>query len=247
MHILGPLQVDVDGRPVPLGGRRSQLVLATLALTPNWVVPLDRLVDNLWGAAPPASARTQIRICVSQLRRAFADAGAPPVIETHPNGYRLRLGPGELDATLFNEEVARARLRAAAGNLPEAAVVLRQALARWTGPAMAGLDCPALESWARRLEENRLRAVEERVRLELALGRPGDLVGELLELVSAHPFREHLHALLMQALHRSGRTVEALGVYRTLRAQLVEELGLEPGPELRTLEQDILNGACPAS
>ncbi|WP_380283376.1 BTAD domain-containing putative transcriptional regulator [Kitasatospora purpeofusca] len=232
---------------MPLGGRRPQLVLATLALTPNWVVPLDRLVDNLWGAAPPASARTQIRICVSQLRRALADAGAPPVIETHPNGYRLRVGPGELDAALFHEEVARARLRAASGALPEAVDALRQALARWTGPAMAGLDCPALESWARRLEENRLRAVEERVRLELALGLHEDLVGELVELVSAHPFREHLHGLLMHALHRSGRTVEALGVYRTLRTHLVEELGLEPGQELRALEQGILNGACPTA
>lgn len=242
VHVLGPLRVDVDGTTVPLGGRRSKIVLATLALTPNWVVPLDRLVDTVWGPAPPASARTQIRICVSQLRRAFAEAGAPTVIETHPNGYRLRVGAGELDASVFNEEVSRARLLAAQGEPEEAIAGLRRALSRWTGPAMAGLACPPVEAWARRLEENRLRAVEERIRLELGLGRHQDLAGELEQLVCAHPFREHLHAQLMFALHRSGRTAEALAVYRRLRTVLVEELGIEPGPELRALERGILLG-----
>ncbi|WP_329486232.1 AfsR/SARP family transcriptional regulator [Kitasatospora sp. NBC_01246] len=246
VHVLGPLRVDVDGTAVALGGRRSQIVLATLALTPNWVVPLDRLVDTVWGPAPPASARTQIRICVSQLRRAFAEAGAPTVIETHPNGYRLRVGPGELDASAFNEEVARARLLAAQGAPEEAVTGLRRALARWTGPAMAGLACPPVEAWARQLEESRLRAVEERIRLELGLGRHQDLVGELEQLVCAHPFREHLHGRLMLALHRSGRTAEALAVYRRLRTALIEELGIEPGPELRSLEREILLGVAAA-
>ncbi|MFF1796357.1 AfsR/SARP family transcriptional regulator, partial [Kitasatospora sp. NPDC058263] len=161
-------------------------------------------------------------------------------------GYRHRLGPGDMDATAINEEVARARLLAAQGAPEEAVTGLRRALARWTGPAMAGLACPPVEAWARRLEESRLRAVEERIRLELGLGRHQDLVGELEQLVCAHPFREHLHGRLMLALHRSGRTAEALAVYRRLRTALIEELGIEPGPELRSLEREILLGVAAA-
>ncbi|GAA2223860.1 hypothetical protein GCM10010232_05630 [Streptomyces amakusaensis] len=241
-HVLGPLHVTVKGTPVPVGGRRSQIILAILALEANWAVPLDRLVDAVWGASPPASARTQIRICVSALRRAFAEAGAPDLIETHHSGYRLRLPPGALDSTVFEAEVAHARTLACEGLTAEAVVELRHALTRWSGPALAGLDCPAVESAARRLEEGRLRAVEERVRLELDLGRHEDLVGELAELVREHPFREHLHAQLMLALYRSGRTAEALAVHRRIRSDLAEELGVDPGAELRGLEQTILLG-----
>ncbi|MFF8954225.1 BTAD domain-containing putative transcriptional regulator [Streptomyces sp. NPDC014894] len=241
-HVLGPLQVAVKGTPVPVGGRRSQIILAILALEANWAVPLDRLVDAVWGSSPPASARTQIRICVSALRRAITEAGAPGLIETHPSGYRLRLGPGELDSAVFEEEVAQARTLASEGLAAEAVTELRRALGRWTGPALAGLDCPAVESGARRLEEGRLRAIEQRVRLELDLGRHEDLVGELAELVREHPFREHLHAQLMLALYRSGRTAEALAVYRKVRSDLADELGVDPGAELRGLEQAILLG-----
>ncbi|MGW1975754.1 AfsR/SARP family transcriptional regulator [Streptomyces sp. NPDC001889] len=233
----------MKGTSVPVGGRRSQIILAILALEANWAVPLDRLVDAVWGSSPPASARTQIRICVSALRRAFTEAGAPGLIETHPSGYRLRLAPGELDSDVFDTEVARARTLAAEGLAAEAVTELGRALGLWAGPALAGLDCPAVESGARRLEEGRLRAIEERVRLELGLGRHEDLVGELAELVREHPFREHLHAQLMLALYRSGRTAEALAVYRKVRSDLAEELGVDPGTELRALEQTILRGA----
>ncbi|MGW0563136.1 AfsR/SARP family transcriptional regulator [Streptomyces sp. NPDC003016] len=242
VHVLGPLRVTVDGEPVHLGGRRTKIVLAVLALEANWVVALDRLVDAVWGSTPPASARTQIRICVSSMRRAFAAAGAPELIETHPSGYRLRLAESDLDAAVFEARVGHARSLAEAGLAAEAVLELRRALSLWTGPALAGLSGPGVDSGARRLEEARLRAVEERVRLELDLGRHQDLIGEIMELAAAHPYREHLHAQLMLALYRSHRTAEALAVYRRIRSTLVEELGIEPGPELSELEQGILLG-----
>jgi DNA-binding SARP family transcriptional activator len=240
--ILGPPSVSADGRLVPIGGRRSRIVLAVLALEANWVVPVDDLVDAVWGSSPPTSARTQIRICISSVRRSFAAAGAPDLIETHPQGYRLRLAEDQLDATIFDARVRRARTLSAGGHLEEAADTLRQALSLWTGPALVGLTSPPVESGARRLEEARLRAVEERVRLDLELGRHQDVIGELMQLVADHPYREHLHAQLMLGLYRSHRTAEALEVYRRIRTTLVEELGIEPGPELAELEKSILLG-----
>lgn len=242
VHVLGPPRVAVNGVPVPLGGRRTHIILAVLALEANWAVPLDRLVDAVWGTSPPASARTQIRICVSMMRRAFAEAGAPELIETYRSGYCLRLADSDLDATVFDALVGHARSLAADGLAAEAVLEIHRALALWTGPALASLSCPALESGARRLEEGRLRAIEERVRLELALGRHEDLIGELIELAAEHPFREHLHGQLMLALYRSHRTAEALAVYRKLRLTMVEELGIEPGQELSDLEEAILLG-----
>jgi DNA-binding SARP family transcriptional activator len=242
VHILGPLSVTVDGNPVHLAGRRTKIVLAVLALEVNWVVSIDDLVDAVWGSSPPASSRTQIRICISSMRRALAAAGAPDLIETHPQGYRLSLDDAQLDATVFDTHVRQARSLTAAGAVDDAVGTLRRALSLWTGPALAGLTSRPVESGARRLEEARLRAVEERVRLELELGRHQDLIGELMQLTAEHPYREHLHAQLMLALYRSHRTAEALEVYRRIRSTLVEELGIEPGTELGDLEQAILLG-----
>lgn len=242
VHVLGPLRVAVDGHDLPLGGRRTKTVLAVLALEANWVVPVDDLVDAVWGGAPPASARTQIRICISAMRRSFAAAGLADLIETHPQGYRLRLEESQLDASVFDARVRRARTLTEAGLLEEAVHCLRRALALWSGPALAGLSGGPVESGARRLQEARLRATEERIRLDLELGRHRDLIGELMQLTAEHPYREHLHAQLMLALYRSQRTAEALEVYRGIRSTLVEELGIEPGPELGELEQAILLG-----
>lgn len=247
IHVLGPLRVSVNGLTLPLRGRRTHIILAVLALENNWAVSLDRLVDAVWGTSPPASARTQIRICVSALRRTFADAGMPGLIETYHSGYRLRLAESDLDATVFDSRVRHARALASEGREAEAVMELREALSLWNGPALAGLVCPALEWGARRLEEGHLRAIEERIRLELALGRHEDLIGELIELAAKHPYREPLHGRLMLALYRSGRTAEALACYRKVRRTLVEELGIEPGQELNDLEQAILLGlAVPA-
>ncbi|GHH92100.1 AfsR/SARP family transcriptional regulator [Streptomyces capillispiralis] len=242
VHLLGPLRVLCDGKEVPLGGRRTKIVLAVLALEVNWVVPIDDLVDAVWGGSPPASARTQIRICISTMRRGFAAAGPAGLIETHPQGYRLCLDENQLDASVFDARVRRARTLTEAGLTEEAVHTLRRALSLWTGPALSGLSGGPVESGARRLEEARLRATEERIRLDLELGRHQDLIGELMQLTAEHPYREHLHAQLMLALYRSQRTAEALEVYRGIRSTLVEELGIEPGPELGELEQAILLG-----
>ncbi|MEW1694692.1 AfsR/SARP family transcriptional regulator [Streptomyces sp. NPDC093249] len=244
VHILGPLRAAVDDRPVTLGGRRTQTVLAALALEADWAVSVDGLVEAVWGSCPPASARTQIRICVSTLRRAFTLAGAPGTIETHSYGYRLRLGPHDLDAALFESGVERSRLLAGTGRRAEAVLELRNALALWDGPVLAGQTSRALDPGVRRLEELRIRAIEERLELELALGRHGDVIGELLALTATYPFREQLHGQLMLALYLAGRTAEALAAYRRVRVTLVEELGIEPGPRLRDLERSILLGEC---
>ncbi|GAA3076252.1 hypothetical protein GCM10017562_50580 [Streptomyces roseofulvus] len=245
LHVLGPLRATVDARPVPLGGRRARTVLAALALEPDWAVSVERLVEAVWGPCPPASARTQIRICVSALRRAFAGAGAPDVIETLTHGYRLRVAPDRLDSAVFEAGTARARVLAEHGRRAEAVLELRNALALWTGPALAGESGPALAPGVLRLEELRIRATEERLRLELALGRHADVIGELLALTAAHPFREQLHGQLMLALHRAGRTAEALAAYRRIRLTLVDQLGIEPGPQLSGLERSILLGERP--
>ncbi|MEV7673120.1 AfsR/SARP family transcriptional regulator [Streptomyces sp. NPDC000963] len=242
LHVLGPLRATVDARPVPLGGRRARTVLAALALEPDWAVSVESLVEAVWGPHSPASARTQIRICVSALRRAFASAGAPEVIETLSYGYRLRIGPDQLDSAVFESRVHRARELAEHGRQAEAVLELRSALALWTGPAFAGENGPALEPGVLRLEELRMRATEEKLRLELALGRHSDVIGELMALTAAHPFREQLHGQLMLALHRAGRTAEALAAYRRIRLTLVDELGIEPGPGLSGLERSILLG-----
>ncbi|MGY0070344.1 AfsR/SARP family transcriptional regulator [Streptomyces sp. QTS137] len=234
--------MSADGKNIHLGGRRAQIILSVLALEVNWVVSVDDLVDAVWGGSPPASARTQIRICISAMRREFEAAGLAGLIETHPQGYRLCLEESQLDASVFDTLVRRARALAETGLTEEAVDVLCRALSLWTGPAFSGLSSRPLESGARRLTEERLRVTEERIRLELELGRHHDLIGELMQLSAEHPYREDLHAQLMLALYRSQRTAEALEAYRRIRSTMVEELGIEPGPELADLEQAILLG-----
>ncbi|WP_412539471.1 BTAD domain-containing putative transcriptional regulator [Longispora sp. K20-0274] len=238
VRVLGPLEVLVGGVPVPLGGRRPQVILAMLALEANRVVPVDRLVDAVWDEDPPSTARGQVQICVSALRRAL---GLPDAIGTRPPGYLLAVGEHQLDAHVFEESLTAARLLAEADRLAEAADRLRAGLALWRGPALAGVDGRLLRTATTRLEESRLTATEERIRLDLALGRHDELVGELFELVAAHPLRERPHAHLMTALYRTGRPAEALEAFRRARAGFVEELGIEPGEELRRLEHAILS------
>jgi DNA-binding SARP family transcriptional activator len=234
----------VRGRPVDLGGGRSRLVLAALLLEPDRPVPVERLVDAVWPDGPPASARTQIAIAVSGLRRAFRTAGAGGggghVIETVRPGYRVPAEAGTIDALAAAGEIAAARRDAAAGRLPDAAGRFRAALARWDGPALAGLTGPHIEAGAARWDELRLTAIEEAAQVELALGRHHELVGDLIGPVGEHPYRERLRVLLMLALARAGRQTEALDVYREGRRKLTEELGLEPGRELRDVHAAIL-------
>jgi DNA-binding SARP family transcriptional activator len=232
-RLLGPLEVSEHDRALALGGVKQRSLLAILLLQANELVSTDRLIDQLWGAAPPATAAKSIQVYVSRLRKALGEGR----LATHTPGYVLRIEPSELDLARFERLAGEAR-RAA----PEtAARKLREALALWRGPALADL---AYESFAQveigRLEEMRLAVLERRIDADLALGRHAELVGELEALVSRYPLRERLRCQLMLALYRSARQAEALDAYRAARRELSEELGLEPSEELKRLEQAIL-------
>src|SRR5215472_2446378 len=238
-HVLGPLQVTRAGAPVTLGAPRERVLLAALLVEHGRVVSVDGLAQALWGDHPPATARHQVAIGVSSLRKAFAAAGAGPgVIATCAPGYQV--AGCWLDARCFEEYAGQAHDALAAGDREEAARLLRAGLSLWRGPALNGFNRPFAEIEAARLEERRLLVTEEHIGLELDLGRHEDLVGDLFALVRAHPLRERLRGLLMLALHRAGRRAEALAVYQDGRRQLVETLGVEPGPQLRAMHQAVL-------
>jgi len=253
-RILGSVEVWDGAQQLDLRGSKPRALLAVLLLHANQVVSTDHLVDELWGEVPPPTARNLIQVFVSRLRRALhrgRDRSAPAqMLVTRPSGYLLRVGPGELDLDRFEALTADARRAATDGNLEGAAERWRAALALWRGPALAGAASEALQrTMVPRLEEARLVALEERLEVDLRLGRHVELVGELQSLVASHPDRERLCRQLMVALYRSGRRAQALAVYRSTRRVLVEELGLEPGPALQQLERAILLGdpALPAA
>jgi predicted ATPase/DNA-binding SARP family transcriptional activator len=233
--LLGPVEAWVNDCVVPLTGARQRLVLAMLLLDANQLVPADRLIDELWGADlpqdPPGALRTQI----SRLRRALGPAGDGLV--TAGGGYRLSLQRGQLDAARFEDALAAATR--ATGQ--EALQILDQGLGLWRGPALAGFaGQPFAQPEAVRLDELRVVARERRAELVLSLGSPGDAIAALQAVVAEHPERERARGLLMQALYRDGRHTEALAAFGSWRRYLSDELGLDPSPALRRLEQDIL-------
>ncbi|HXG76560.1 MAG TPA: BTAD domain-containing putative transcriptional regulator [Gaiellaceae bacterium] len=237
VHVLGPFEVLSRGRPVEIGRGKERALLALLALRAGDVVSVDRIVDALWGEAPPPSAVNSVHVYVSKLRKALGDEA----ILTRGTGYALELDPDALDSARFERLLERGRAELEEGDAEAAAEALRAALALWRGP---GLQDFAYEAFAQteisRLEELRLLATETRVEADLQLGRHAQVVPELERLVSEHPLRERLRGLLMLALYRCGRQADALAVYHDARATLRDELGLEPGSELRALEQRIL-------
>src|SRR6266540_3410682 len=241
-RLLGPLEVWEDGRPLSLGGTKQRALLAILLLRANEVVSRDVLIDELWGERPPASAAHSLEAYVSRLRKTLhADRTGEPILVTRPPGYMLRVEFEKLDLDRFDRLLEEGR-RALATHAPERAFQkLSEALSLWRGPPLGDLAFePFAQVEVERLEELRLAALEERIEAELALARNEALVPELQALVVQHPLRERLRGQLMLALYRSGRQAEALQVYREARGYFVEELGLEPGPSLRTIEQAIL-------
>ena len=235
-RILGPVEVGLGGPPFAVKGRKPRALLALLLLRPNELIPPERLIDDLWGEEPPATAGNTLQVYVSQLRKLVSDR-----LVRERSGYMLRVEPGELDAEVFERLAGEGSAALGRRSYGEAAEQLAEALGLWRGQALADVR---YESFAQaeiaRLEELRLVATEDRVEAELGLGRQDRLVGELEALVAEHPLRERLRGLLMLALYRSGRQADALDAYRAAREALVEELGLDPGPELRDLEQAIL-------
>jgi YVTN family beta-propeller protein len=237
-RILGPLEVEDDGRVVSLGGSKQRALLALLLLRANKVVPRDRLIDDIWGERAPETATTALQGYVSGLRKAL---GAERILTRAP-GYLLQVDPEAVDLGRFERLVRDGRAALAAGDPERASSMLSEAVALWRGPPLADVNAtPFAYAERLRLDELRLAAIEERVEAELALGRHTDLVAELEALVAQHPLREKLRAQLMLALYRSGRQADALEAYQDARRLLVHELGLEPGAALRSLEQAILN------
>jgi DNA-binding SARP family transcriptional activator len=240
-QILGPLRVTDDaGTDLPLAGSKQAAVLAILLLHPNEIVSSDQLIEDLWGDdAPPGSAKT-VQVHVSRLRRALGGAEGGPLV-TRNGGYLLEVGRGELDSVHFAELVAEANSALAEGAHARASARVRDALELWRGEPLSDF---AYASFAQgeiiRLEEMRLAAIEVRIEAELALGRHAELVAELQALVARYPVRERLRGQLMLALYRAGRQADALQVYRAGRRVLVDQLGIEPGAELRELERAIL-------
>jgi YVTN family beta-propeller protein len=236
-RLLGPLEAERGGITLELGPRKQRAVLALLLLEANRVVPTERLIDALWGDAPPETARSALQVYVAGLRKALGEDGAS--LRTHAPGYVLELEPGALDLQAF------AVLRAEARDSPEpvrAAEALHEALALWRGAPLADLDGAPFGAAARaQLEEQRLGALEERIDADLALGRHADLIHELDALVKEHPYRERFRAQQMLALYRSGRQADALAAYRSAREALVDGLGIEPGEELKALERQVLD------
>ncbi|HYB46249.1 MAG TPA: BTAD domain-containing putative transcriptional regulator [Streptosporangiaceae bacterium] len=245
-RVLGPFEVRAGAHVVELGGEKPRALLVILVLHRNQVVLADRLVDDLWGESPPATALRTLHAYVSRLRKALnGDGGSPGsnggVLVTQGRGYLLRVAPGELDLERFGELVERGRDALAADEPGEAAAVLREALGLWRGPPLADFAYqPFAQAAIAQLEELQLAAVEERLNADLALGRARELVAELRDQVGHHPLRERLRGQLMLALYRYRRQAEALGVYQDFRHVLSDELGLEPGPALRELELAIL-------
>lgn len=227
IHLLGPVEVSSNGGKVALGGPKPRALLAMLALDAGSIVSADRLIDGLWGEEPPATAAKMVQLYVSNLRKAMAAHGESDAIATHGRGYQLRLGRDRVDAGRFERLLAQG--------------AAREALRLWRGPPLADVaDEPFAAPEIRRLEELRASALEVAIDHDLDAGRHREVLPELEALLAQEPLRERLHAQRMLALYRAGRQAEALEAYRQARATLVEEIGVEPGPELRRLQEAIL-------
>jgi predicted ATPase/DNA-binding SARP family transcriptional activator len=238
VRLLGPLEVEVAGDLVRFEGVKQRRLFVVLALRAPEVVSVDELLEVMWGDQLPGGAVTALQKQISRLRHRLGDGSA---LVHRAAGYALEIDPQAIDARRFEALVDGARLARRRNDPEGAAADLRTALALWRGDALADHRFDEFaQGEIRRLEERRLEALEERLAADLAAGADADLVGELRALVAAHPLRERLRAQLMVALYRAGRQADALETMRAGRSLLVEELGIEPGPELRRLERMIL-------
>jgi DNA-binding SARP family transcriptional activator/basic membrane lipoprotein Med (substrate-binding protein (PBP1-ABC) superfamily) len=238
-RILGSVEAEVGDSSLQLGGGKQLAVLAALLLRAGEVVPLERLVDEVWGEDPPPSAAHSLEAYVSRLRQSLVPHGV--ALERRGGGYRIELGDAVLDAHLLEALVGDASRASAAGDAERAAALATEALALWRGPVLGGVQLHLDgEAESERLEELRLRAIEIRVDADLAIGRHQELVGELRRLIHEHPYRERLVAQLMVALYRSGRQADALTTYESMRRRLMDELGIQPSPEVQRLSGEIV-------
>jgi YVTN family beta-propeller protein len=239
--VLGPVEVAENGTALPLGGPRQRSVLADLVLRAGQLVPMTQLVDDMWGESPPDSAVHTVETYVSRLRQVLGAAGPAAPLLTRPTGYILDVPPEQVDLWQFRELAARGGAALDRGDATSAVELVTCGLALWRGAALADIRHAAFApAAAERLDGERLTALEKLMEARLRLGQHRELVPELEALVADCPYREGFHAQLMLALYRSGRQTEALDAFRRAREHLVGELGVEPGRELRTLQQAIL-------
>src|SRR4051812_23353173 len=227
ISVLGPMEAAAGGRPLSLGGGKPRALLAMLALQAGSPVSTDHLIEGLWGESPPATANKMIQIFVSQVRKALDAGGDAGRLVTRGRGYELRIDADDVDALRFERLLA--------------AQAPREALALWRGPPLEELSGePFAAAEIRRLEELRLAALEQAIEQDLAAGRHRDVIGELDALVAQEPLNERFHGQRMLALYRSGRQSDALAAYRQARETLIDQVGLEPGPELQKLNDAML-------
>jgi predicted ATPase/DNA-binding SARP family transcriptional activator len=238
-RILGPLEVVREGSPFVVGSPRLRLLLALLVLRSPAVVPVDRLIADLWDADPPETARHTLQAYVYRLRQALSPDGWR--VQRRAPGYLLKTSPDELDTRRFHSLAETGRVAAADGRHAAAAGLFREALDLWRGPALADIaELVALEPERARLEAMRLGVLEDRVDADLALGHHERVVDELEALVAEHPFRERLWGQLMRALYRAGRQADALRTFREARQTFDKQLGIKPSPSLCRLQEQIL-------
>lgn len=248
IRVLGPLNADVNGVSiVPTAGKPRQ-ILSLLALYPGQIMPVPTLMEEIWGADLPVSALTTLQTYILQLRRRLGTAMGPDaphtakdVLATRHGGYVLQIPTDSADVHEYERRVSAGQAAFEAGDDEGAAQTLRQALALWRGPALVDVRVgPALTIEVLRLEESRLVTVERRIDADLRLGRHCEITAELRDLTARHPHHEGLHSQAMVALYRSGRQAAALDLYRKLRMRLIEELGVEPSPQMQRMHQAML-------
>ena len=238
--LLGPLVVRDGTRDVPVSAPRQRVLMAALLLSAGRVVSLDALAGILWDDQPPAGARGALHSAVQRLRSTLGPTGAD-LVETRPPGYLITVGDGDFDVREFSALAARGHAAAEAGVWAQAAGLLRDALALWRGEPLADVPSQLLRlREVPSLDDQRLQALVARIDADLHLGRHGEVVAELRQLVTAHPLQEQFHAQLMLSLYRSGRQADALAAYQDVRRVVADELGIDPSPELRLLHQRIL-------
>jgi DNA-binding SARP family transcriptional activator len=235
--LLGRVEARRDGHQLDLGWAKQQTVLVTLLLKLDRPVPVSAIIDAVWGDNPPRDARNAVQTYVSRLRRILqpgvaADDGAAVLLSTD-NGYRVRGDPAQLDIVVFERHLAAAEGHHVRGDHSAAAAEVEAALALWRGEPLGGLDGPLVEAERRRLGERHLAALELRAGARLELGHQREAIADLTHLVAEFPLHERFRAMLMLALYRSGRQADALEVYHDARRHLADELGIDPGAELR--------------